>query len=205
MKKSLVIFPFNGNAIEALDCVNDEYQVVGFIDDSADKIGTKYQEIEVFSRDMLSDESLFVLAVPGSPTTFKKRKEHIKGLNLPLSRFVNIIHPRAIISASVSIGVNNLIMAGVVMTSNCKIGSHNCILPNSVIHHDCDIGDFNLIGSSVVIAGYVELGDNNYIGSASSFKNNVKIGRQNLLGLGSNVVGNFGDNQTIYGNPAKIK
>lgn len=205
MKKKIILFPFNGNAIEALDCVDDNFEVIGFIDDSYDKIGQVYQGIKVLNREVLIDKSIFVLAVPGSPTSFKERMAHIESLNLPESRFVNVIHSKASVSKSSNIGINNLIMSGVVITSNAQIGSHNCILPNTVIHHDSNVGDFNLIGSNVVIAGHVKIGSNNYIGSATSFKNNLKIGHQNLFGLGSNVVSNFENNQIIYGNPARIK
>ena len=37
-RKKLVIFPYNGNGIEALDCINDdEFELIGFIDDDKNK------------------------------------------------------------------------------------------------------------------------------------------------------------------------
>src|SRR5690606_2548443 len=112
-----------------------------------------------------------VLAVPGSPTTYRSRGQIIDGLSLPVSRFATLIHRSARVSPLASIGHNVLIMAGVVITSNAVISDHVCILPNSVIHHDAVIGARCLIGSNVTIAGGVQLEANCYIGSGTSVMN----------------------------------
>jgi hypothetical protein len=50
-KKKLVIFPFNGNGMEALDCISfEDYEFVGFIDDDARKRSPQY---EIYSREIL--------------------------------------------------------------------------------------------------------------------------------------------------------
>jgi hypothetical protein len=69
--KKLVIFPFNGNGIEALDCIDTEqYELISFIDDDPQKRSDEYP---VNSRTFLEKyQELFVLAVPGSDTSFRK-------------------------------------------------------------------------------------------------------------------------------------
>ena len=37
MLPGLLIFPCNGNAIEALDCISDAYRLIGFVDDTPQK------------------------------------------------------------------------------------------------------------------------------------------------------------------------
>ena len=50
-KKKLIIFPFNGNGIEAFDCINfDEYDFIGFIDDDPTK---KSMEYDIFPKVIL--------------------------------------------------------------------------------------------------------------------------------------------------------
>jgi hypothetical protein len=40
--KKLIIFPFNGNGIEALDCIQENtFEFIGFIDDSPEKLAAK--------------------------------------------------------------------------------------------------------------------------------------------------------------------
>lgn len=205
MKTKLLIFPFNGNGLEALGCLDENYEFVGFIDDEINKQGKKKEGFTVFPREALQKHPYAkLLAVPGSPMTYLNRKRAIDSLKIPQTRFATVIHKNAYISPLAKIGFNVLIMAGVVLTSNAIIGNHVCILPNSVIHHDVVVADYVLVGSQVVIAGYVKIHDNCYIGSQSSLINQIEIGKNSLVGIGSNVIKSFLPNSKIVGNPARL-
>jgi sugar O-acyltransferase (sialic acid O-acetyltransferase NeuD family) len=201
--KKLMIFPLNGNGIEALDCINlEEYEFLGFIDDNVEK---RYRDYKVFPRETIKkQEDVFILAVPGSWLSFKERANLINSLEIDKRRFINAIHPRAAIGRNVEIGYNCLIMAGVVITSNARLDNHICILPNSVIHHDVFIDSYTLIGSNVLIAGGTSIGSNCYIGSGSNLINGIHIGDSTLIGLGSNVVKSIPAHSKVAGNPAML-
>lgn len=200
----LLIFPCNGNALEALDCLGAGYELLGFIDDTPEKQAGGAHGYRVFGRDALERfPAARVLAVPGSPSSYKLRRGVVEGLNVPANRFVSVVHPAATISPLARIGRNVLIMAGVVITSNAVIGDHVCILPNTVVHHDAVIGSWSLIGSNVTIAGGTSVGENCYVGSGSSIMNGVRVGEGSLVGLGSNVVRNVAPNTRVAGNPAR--
>lgn len=202
--KKLLIFPYNGNGLEAMGCLSDEYEFIGFIDDDIEKQGTRVKDYDIFSRDIINKyPEAKILAVPGSPVTYLQRKDIIESLRLPEDRFATVISPKASVSNFSKIGYNVLIMAGVVITSNAVIKNHICILPNSIIHHDVEIFDFCLIGSNVAIAGNVRIRANSYIGSGTNVINNVTIGERSLVGLGSNVIASVMPNSKVAGNPAK--
>lgn len=202
--KLLLVFPYNGNGREALDCL-DRHRFIGFIDDTRGKQGRDNMGNEVFSRDAISRfKDAEILAVPGSPDSFFLRKKIIEDLNVETHRFATIIHPSARISPSAKIGFNTLIMAGVVITSEVTIGNHVCILPNTVIQHDTVIRDWTLIGGGVVIAGNVVVGENCYIGSGSNIINSVEIGKGTLIGLGSNVLHSLSCEVKAVWNPARV-
>lgn len=201
-RKKLVIFPFNGNGTEALDCINfDEFEFIGFVDDDVHKESKQY---DIYNREILHQHrELHVLAVPGSPISFRKRKEIISSLGIERSRYITAIHPKASVGSGVQIGFNCLIMAGVVITSNAQIRNHVCILPNSVIHHDVLVEDYALIGSNVVVAGGTTIGKSCYIGSGTNIINGISIGDESLIGLGSNVLKSVGGKAKMAGNPAR--
>jgi sugar O-acyltransferase (sialic acid O-acetyltransferase NeuD family) len=203
-RKPLLLFPCNGNAVEAIDCIGDGWECIGFVDDSLAKQGTTVFGLPVFARSVL-DEILEakVLAVPGSPSSYSRRREFIDSLKLTCDRFATIIHPAADVSRNASVGFNTLLMAGAVLTSNASVGNHCCILPNTVIHHDAVVGDWSLVGSNVTLAGGVRLGLNCYIGSGTSVMNGVQIGDGVLAGLGSNIVRDVEAGTRVAGNPAK--
>lgn len=207
IKKQLILFPCNGNAIEALDCIDySKFDVIGFVDDSDEKIGTHQYGVTVFDRSLFSkNPNAQVLAVPGSPVSFQDRDNVIESLQLNPNRFVNVIHPSAHISSFATMGKNCLLMEGVVLKAGASIGNSVCMLPYSVLHHDSRIDDYSLIGSSVVIAGYVKIKEKCYIGSGSKIKNNTEIGHECLVGMGSNVLQSLSPKEVYYGNPAKQK
>lgn len=203
--KKLIIFPYNGNGLEAIDCIGDQYEFIGFADDTKAKQGVNSMGFEVFSRDIIAKyPEALVLAVPGSPTSFKIRNQIIDTLQLPNERFAKVIHPNAHVSKLSKIGYNTLVMAGVVITSNSKIANHVCILPNSVIHHDSNVGEYTLIGSNVTIAGNTSIGSFCYIGSGSRIINGITVGDETLIGMGSNVIKSLPSKIKAVGNPARI-
>ena len=200
----ILIFPHNGNGLEALDGLRENYELVGFVDDELPKQGRHAGGYDVFSREAFARyPEAKILAVPGSPWTFRERKKIIEGLGIAGERFATVIHPRASVSPLAKIGKNALIMAGVVVTSNARIGDHVCILPNSVIHHDVEVGDFTMIAANVTLAGYAKVGKNCYLGSAVSVSNRVEIGDGTMVGMAANVIRSVPANSTVVGNPAK--
>jgi sugar O-acyltransferase (sialic acid O-acetyltransferase NeuD family) len=201
----LLIFPFNGNGLEALDCLGSDFQLIGFIDDTAAKQGPTRTGHTVFARDALRRwPEAKLLAVPGSPTSFRSRHSVIESLCIEPERFARVIHPTARVSPLATIGHNVLIMAGVVVTSNAVVGDHVCVLPNTVIHHDVTVGDWSLIGANVTLAGGVTVGDNCYVGSASTVMNGLTIGTGALVGLASTVIRDIAAGATVAGSPARV-
>jgi sugar O-acyltransferase (sialic acid O-acetyltransferase NeuD family) len=200
----LLIFPCNGNGIEALDCLGDAYELVGYVDDTPAKQNTSVQGHPVFGREAFSLwPEAKVLAVPGSPLSYRQRQAIIEGLGLAMERFATVIHPTARVSSLATLGCNLLLMAGVVVTSNATIGDHVCILPNTVVHHDVRVGDWTLIGSNVTLAGGAILQRNCYVGSGTSVMNGIEVGEGALVGLGSNVVRPVPAQARVAGNPAR--
>jgi sugar O-acyltransferase (sialic acid O-acetyltransferase NeuD family) len=200
----LLIFPCNGNGLEALDCLGETWQCVGFIDDSIEKQAQEVHGYRVTGRATFAAQTeAWVLAVPGGPESYRLRKQAIEGLELPSERFARVIHPAARVSTLATLGHNLLLMAGVVITSNAVVGSHVCVLPNTVIHHDTVIGDWSLIGSNVTIAGGVTIGQNCYIASGSSIMHGLRIGDGALIGIGSNVIRDVAAEACVAGNPAR--
>ena len=93
--QELIVFPYSGTGIEALDCLGKDFKCIGFVSDDESLIGSFYNEIGIFSRDIfIQKPNAKVLAVPGSPSSFLKRKAIIENLNIDDSRFATVIHKK---------------------------------------------------------------------------------------------------------------
>ncbi len=205
--QKIVLFPFSGNAREALDACK-EWDVLGFIDDDDSCSGKSFSSVSVIGNrsklsELLRDKSISILAVPGRPETHRNRLSLIHSLNISADRWATVIHPTAVIGPNVEIGSNVLIMANTVITGGNSIGNHVVVLPNTTISHDTSIGDGSLIGSNVSISGSVNIGNEVYIGSGSRIINEISIGDRSLVGLGSVVIRDIKPNVRVVGCPAR--
>lgn len=201
--RTLLIFPCNGNGLEALDCLTEADCFLGFVDDAPEKHGRRVYGFPVFDRSAFAIHAeAAVLAVPGSPNSYRTRRQLIERLAIDARRFTNVLHPTASISRRASLGHNVLVMAGAVIAGNAVVGDNVCILPNTVIHHDVVIGSWSLIGSAVAIAGGAVVEENCYVGSGSSIMQGVRLGASSLIGLGSNVIRDVAPGAVVAGNPA---
>jgi len=211
MPEKLLLFPFGGNAKEALisifaiNSVRPEWDIVGFLDDDHSVHGKNYCGIKVLGgRELLGlYDSAYVLAVPGSPKGYLRRKAIIDGLLLDQSRFATIMHPSVVRAPDAIIGYNTLLMSNVVVSCGSRIGNHCIVLPNTVLAHDSGIGDYGCIGSNVSISGSVGIGSECYIGSGVKIRENVRIGERTLIGLGSNAISDIEKETVAVGNPAR--
>jgi sugar O-acyltransferase (sialic acid O-acetyltransferase NeuD family) len=212
MPKKLLLFPFGGNAREALLSVfamnerEKEWDVIGFIDDDQSRHGNECCGIKVLGgREKLNEiPEAFILAVPGSPVNYFRRKEIIAGLHVDYSRFATIIHPSVVMSPDAVVGCNTIIMPNVVISCGVKIGTHCIILPNTVISHDSIVDEYCCLGSNISVSGSVRISSSCYIGSGTKIRENISIGEGTLVGLGSNVVSDIQAGVIAIGNPAKI-
>ena len=203
--KPLLIFPCNGNALEALDALAGTYRVLAFIDDDTSKQGREAWGHRILGREAFAQfPNAEVLAVPGNPDSFRTRRRLIESLGIDARRYARAIAPTAKISAHATLGRNVLIMAGVVVAGNAVIGDHVCILPNTVVHHDASVGAWTLVGSNVVVAGNTHVGERCYVGSGSTLMNGLSIAEGSLIGLGSTVIRDVAAGSTVAGNPARV-
>lgn len=211
MSKDLLLFPFGGNAREALGLIQGNHElakqwnVLGFIDEEQSMWGQQLNSVKVLGgmAEIQKHASAKILAVVGNPNNYTKRKEIISKLNMDDADFASVVHPSVTISPDATIGCNVLIMPNVVIGAGVVIGNHCIVLPNTTINHDVSVGDYCCVGGNVAISGGVEIKENCYIGSRVSIRENIKIGQMSLIGIGSNVVSDIAQKSVVGGNPAK--
>lgn len=114
-----------------------------------------------------------------------------------------IIHPTAWISPSAHLGAGTVVMAGCVVQADVTVGEACIINTCSSIDHDSRIGHAVHVAPGVHLSGNVVVGDRSWIGVGASIRQGIRLGCDVMVGAGAVVVGNYGDDLTIIGCPAR--
>ena len=203
--RPLLIFPCNGNGIEALDCLGDAYRCIGFVDDTAQSRAATVAAIRSCGSEALRRFARRLRAGRArQPEVVPSRRQSSRDLGIDARRYASVIHPRRACLAAGAIGSNVLIMAGVV--DHQQRGDRRSRLRAAEYRRSTTmrvIGAWSLIGSNVTIAGNVVVGENCYIGSGTSLMDGLRVGDGVLVGLGSTVIRDAAAGATLAGNPAR--
>lgn len=118
-------------------------------------------------------------------------------------KFATIIHPKVIISSTVTLGEGVQIMAGTIVQAQTEIADNTIINTGTIIDHDCKIDAHTHIAPGVTISGGVHIGTCCHVGTAATIIQGVTIGEKSLIGAGAVVVANIAEEKRAFGVPAK--
>lgn len=116
-------------------------------------------------------------------------------------RFVNYIHPTAIIANDARIGEANNILENVVICEGVIIGNANLFYTGSIVGHETKLGNYNTFSIGATTLGYVAIKNNCFLGGRSVIRDAISIGNQVLVGAGVYVDRNLTDESVFV--PAK--
>ena len=210
MKKNIIIFGGGSHAHCVIDTINasKSHNIIGIIDSIAN-IGSVIAGYPVIGRqeelkNLCAEYEIDggIVALGDNYSRMAVRKEIIE--QMPKFDFVNAIHPNAVISASASIGVGNVFMAGTIINVGAVIHNHCIINTGSQLEHFSKMEDFSSLSAGVITGGYVHLKSFSAIALGVTIFDRVSIGVNTVIGSGSLVTKDIPDNVVAYGSPARV-
>jgi sugar O-acyltransferase (sialic acid O-acetyltransferase NeuD family) len=180
-------------------------QVIGYLDDDSEKWGLRLLGLPVLGAIATCAGYEVDGAIVGIGLNSRRRSvvEHYD--HVFRGRWVNAIHPKATLAASVRVGCGVFVGAGVIASPDATIGNHVIVNTAAVVGHDSHIADFVHVGPTSTITGGVTIGEETFIGTGVSIIPEVHIGRQATIGAGASVVRDIPDGVTAVGVPARWK
>ena len=149
-----------------------------------------------------TDEQVAVAIAVGSPAARRRIAERIeRNFGAPV---VTLIHSRATIGDTVTIGTGAIVCAGCVATADISIGAYVQLHVSCTIGHDVTIGGFATIAPGANIGGRVAIGDGAFVGSGVVVLPRRRIGHWSVIGAGSVVTTDVPENTTVAGVPARV-
>ncbi|MBL7858455.1 MAG: NeuD/PglB/VioB family sugar acetyltransferase [Cyclobacteriaceae bacterium] len=193
----MIIIGGGGHASVVLDCLNAMRVHVTSIFDSqnaGDLMGVP--RIKSYQPDMFPDAHALVAI--GDNGVRKRVVQTVK------HAFINVIHPSALISDSVQLGVGNMIIHRAIVQARTVIGNHIIINTGAQIDHDCVLGDFVHVAPGAVLCGAVTVGEGVLIGAGAVIIPGISIGAGATVGAGAVVRQNVSEHAVVVGNPARV-
>lgn len=209
--KKIVIYGAGGFArelaihIEEMNQVNEEWEILGFLEDNSNKIGKMLNGYPILGGvdwlDNWKRNDIYIVLGIGSPSGKKVMYEKVKSkgnYNYP-----NLIHPSVKISEYNCFGQGIIVCKGSIITCNTDIKDFVTININSTIGHDTIIENYTTISPNCSISGNVHLSDGVYLGTQATIIEKLSVGRNSIIGAGAVVVKDIPDFCTAVGVPAK--
>lgn len=132
-----------------------------------------------------------------------RRKKVISIMLSKGGKFINLIHPTAILSPSVKLGTGVAIKSYCVISSDVSIGDFTFLQSSVIMGHDVSIGNYCQINSFAFFAGYAQIGDCVTVNAGAKLIQNVKVEEEAVIGMGSVVLTKVKKGTTVFGMPAK--
>lgn len=190
--------------IESSKQYGDVYNILGFVDDSCDLIGSTINGHKVvgnLSWLLSRNEDIAVVIALGNSSLRKNVYEKLS-VN-PAISFPNIIADDVKMSDYVKLGKGCIICSSNILTVNIEIGDFLISNLDCTICHDSVIGDFVTLNPSVNISGNVTLGDCTNVGVGTNIIQGKTVGEGTIIGAGAVVISDLPANCTAVGVPAK--
>ena len=199
--KNLIIIGASGHGKVIADiAVRNGYEDIVFLDD-ADHIQSCAGFPVVGKTSALSHMNGDVIVAIGNANIRERIQESIQ--NQKRVKLATLIHPNAVISRRVEIGVGSVVMAGAVVNSDVVIGKGCIINTGASVDHDCKVEDFAHISVGAHVAGTCCIGKRTWIGAGAVVSNNVNICGDCMIGAGAVVIRNMEESGTYVGCPAR--
>lgn len=125
------------------------------------------------------------------------RKKMIDIMKLRGGKFINIIHPTAIVARTAIMGEGNIINPYCIIGPKVKIGDFNLLTSQSIVSHDSVLGNNNILATAL-LCGHDRVGDDNNFGIHSTVIPHITIGNSNTIQAGMIVDKNVSDNTVVF-------
>lgn len=181
---------------------NTEWTVKGFLDDKLDALDNFKgypQIISSVENYEIQENDVFICALGD----VKYKKKYVNLILGKGGKFINIIHPTAIINMNVQLGVGIIICPFTYISNEVTIGNFTTIQTHVAVGHDVKIGDYCQINALTFFGGFSSVEEGVTMNPCSGVAPKGNISENTIVGINSTVLKNTKPNCTVYGNPAK--
>lgn len=205
-KEGLFIFGASGHAKVVIDIIEKQglYEILFLVDDDVLLKNTDFYGYPVIGdkNDLLATVDAPQKAIVAIGDNAARGEVSAWLLEHNFAR-ISAVHPSAIISRGVEIGLGTVVMAGACLNADTVVGDDVIINTRASVDHDCVIGAGAHLAPGSTLCGSVVIGKQSFVCAGATVIPNLYIGENVIVGAGSTVIQNVPSGETVVGNPAK--
>lgn len=212
MTDKLVIYGAGGSGSEALWVAREmsaagsrAWDVVGILDDNPERDGTELDGVRVVlgtrAQTLFRPGEVLVHIAIGAN---KPRRRLAEKLAAAGYGFATLVHPRAIVAPTATIGDGTMIGPMAVVAPHATVGRH--VLVNSFVGvgHHAEVGEYANLCPGVRVSGGVRVGRGVFVGSNAVILPGAEVGEGATVGASSLVIRRVAPRHSVMGVPARI-
>lgn len=204
----LLLVAASGLAREVLAAVREsgQFDVVGFFDDDAGKVGTALDGARVLGpiSDVFRYPEARVVICVGAGSGRARVAARLTALGLPSHRYATVIDSSVRLPEGCRIGSGSILLGHVTLTAGVTLGDHVVVMPGVTLTHDDVVEDFATFAAGVSLGGSVRIGRGAYLGMNASVREGAAVGAGATIGMGAAVLADVPDGETWVGVPARV-
>ena len=208
MKEKLYIIgagSVGGHIAINIDQYTEKYKIAGFFDDDSEKIGTCKFGYMVLGKikEILEIKSAAVIVGIAFPEVKRKIIECLhtnSGLTYP-----SLVHPKAWISNSVTVGQGSIIYPGTTVNFGSEISDFVVLNANCTLGHHTHVGTYSSFAPGINTGGHTVIEEAVDVGIGTSILQNIRVGSNSTVGGQSMITRDVQSNTVVVGVPAKVK
>lgn len=184
------------------DLFEEQYNLIGFLDDDTEKIGKIFYGLNVIGNSSYLFEMKKDICVAigiASPAAKQKIFNKIRDNG---NDFPSFVSKNAWLSNRVSIGRGVILYPGVSINYETVVEDFVIMNMNCAIGHNCHISKYCALAPGVNLAGFTKIGEAADIGIGISTKQNIVVGDNAVIGGQSMLIKNVSAGAKVVGVPA---
>jgi sugar O-acyltransferase (sialic acid O-acetyltransferase NeuD family) len=116
-----------------------------------------------------------------------------------------LVHPRAHVAASSTVGAGALVAPGVVVGACSAIGDFAVLGRGTLVGHHTHIGAYATLGPGSNVAGNVSIGADAFIGMGAVVRDHLAVGDAAIVAMGAVVLADVAEGVEVRGFPARSR
>ena len=132
-----------------------------------------------------------------------RRTERLEEMDLPLERWITIIHPKAAVSSDAVIGHGAFIASCATVQPESRVGAFASLRAGAMLGHHCEVKDHAYVGPNAVMCGRSVLERGAHLGPGAVLLEAKVMGEFSVAGIGAAVIKDVAARTIVFGNPAR--